>query len=307
MSVRAFFSIGGSLIAFTLPLMMISFSPGQETNILVMGFIFAILAAISIYLVFFGTRERPEFMKLEQPGLLESLKSAAQNRPFIFSAVIYLFTWLTVDILQTMIVLFINHVLQRESVDFLITGTIFVVAVPALLIWTWVSKKLNKRLAYILGMLFFAGVLLVLIMLNPSTPLSVILILCVLAGIGVSAAHLIPWSMIPDGIEFGEQKTGKRNEGMFYSLISLTQKICSSIAIPLALFVLDRTGYISESVQQPRDAINGIRFLVGPVPTILLGIGILFAILYPLGRDNYTKIAQELEEHRAATSIEEKL
>jgi GPH family glycoside/pentoside/hexuronide:cation symporter len=205
------------------------------------------------------------------------------------------------------IIYFINHVLQRENVDFLITGTIFVVAIPALLLWTWVAQHLNKRWAYIIGMLFFGSVLMVLIWLNSSTPLSLIIILCVLAGIGVSAAHLIPWSMIPDGIEYGEQQTGKRNEGMFYSLISLFQKVASSIAIPLALFMLDRTGYIPNSVQQPSSAVNGIRFLIGPVPTILMGIGIVFAILYPLGRESYTKIAQELEEQRAAASIEEEL
>jgi GPH family glycoside/pentoside/hexuronide:cation symporter len=196
---------------------------------------------------------------------------------------------------------------QRESVDFLITGTIFVVAIPALPLWLWVSRRWNKRFAYIVGMLFFIAVLLVLITLNPATPLSVILVLCVLAGIGVSAAHLIPWSMIPDAIEYGEHKTGNRNEGMFYSLISLTQKIASSVAIPLALFMLDRTGYISNSLEQPASAVRGIKFLMGPVPTVLLGIGILFAILYPLGRDNYTRIARELEERRAAGSAKEEV
>ena len=95
------------------------------------------------------------------------------------------------------------------------------------------------------------AVLLVMINLTPATPLYLILILCVLAGIGVSAAHVIPWAIIPDAIEYGELKTGERHEGMFYSLISLSQKVASSVAIPLALLVLDRTGYIPNSVQQP--------------------------------------------------------
>lgn len=305
MSVRAFFSIIGSLIAFTIPLMMVGFNPGQANNILIMGFIFAVLSAIPIYLVFFGTRERPEFMQLQQPGLTESIKSAFKNKPFIFSTVIYLFTWLTIDLLMTMLVFFIIFVVVRESSDYLIMGTIFVVAILALPLWTFISRRLNKRVAYVIGMMFFAGVLLVLVRLNPTTPLWIILFLCVFAGIGVSAAHLIPWSMIPDGIEYGEQKTGHRNEGMFYSLISLSQKVCSAVAIPLALLMLEWSGYVPNSSEQPQSAINGIRILVGPVPTVLLGIGILFAILYPLGRESYTKIARELEEKRSAASLEE--
>ncbi len=305
-SVRAFFSIAGSLVAFTLPLMIVTgFSPEHGTSIMVMGFIFAIVSAIPIYIVFFGTRERPEFMQLEQPGLIDSIKLSVKNKPFVFSAIIFLFTWLTIDILQTMLLYFIKYAVNREGDSDLIMATIFVVAIIALPLWTWTSRRLNKRLAYIIGMVFFAVVLLALINLTSATPLSIILILCVLAGIGVSAAHIIPWSMIPDAIEYGELKNGKRHEGMFYSLISLSQKVASSIAIPLALLMLDRTGYIPNSTQQPVSAVNGIRLLVGPIPAIMLSIGIVFAILYPLGREGYTRIAQELEERRAAGIVEE--
>ncbi len=305
-SVRAFFSIVGSLIAFIIPVMIIGgFSPIHASNVLLMGIIFGILSAIPLYLVFFGTRERPEFMNQKQPGLLESVRASLQNRPFIFSAIIYLFTWVTIDILETFLIYFIKHVVNRESSSDLIMGTIFVVAIIALPLWTWTSRRLNKRLAYIIGMAFFAVVLLVLINLTSTTPMWLILILCTLAGIGVSAAHVIPWSIIPDAIEYGELKTGKRYEGMFYSLISISQKFASSMAIPLALVILDITGYVPNSTQQPPNAILGIRFLTGPIPAITLCIGIVFAILYPLGRERYTQIAQELEDRRSATAAEE--
>ncbi len=305
-AVRATFSIAGSLVAFTIPLMIIGgFSADHTSNILSMGLIFAIVSAIPIYIVFFGTRERPEFMQLKQPGLFESLKSSVKNRPFVFSAVIFLFTWLAIDILQTLMLYFIKYGVKREGNSDLIMATIFVVGILALPLWLWISRRLNKRLAYIIGMVFFASVLLVLISLTPATPLFIILILCLLAGIGVSAAHINPWSMIPDAIEYGELDTGKRHEGMFYSLITLAQKVASSIAIPLALLMLDRTGYIPNSAVQPISAVWGIRLLVGPVPAVMLCIGILFAILYPLGRERYTQIARELEDRRSAAAKEE--
>jgi GPH family glycoside/pentoside/hexuronide:cation symporter len=304
-SVRAFFSILGSLVAFTIPLMIVNgFSPGHASNVLWMGIIFGIISAIPLYVVFFGTRERPEFMQQKQPGLKESILASIKNRPFIFGAVIYLFTWVTVDILQTILLYFIKYVVQREGNSDLIMATIFVVGIIALPLWTWTSRRLNKRLAYIIGMVFFAAVLLVLVNLTPATPLYIILILCVMAGIGVSAAHVIPWAIIPDAIEYGELKTGERHEGMFYSLISLSQKIASSVAIPLALLILDRTGYIPNSTQQPASAIQGIRILTGPIPAAMMCIGILFAILYPLGRERYTQIARELEDRRSSGNKE---
>jgi len=305
-SVRALFSLFGSLLAFTIPLLIVSnFSPEYANSVLIMGLVFGFASAIPLWLVFFGSRERPEFMNQKQPGLRESIRASMGNRPFLFSAAIYLFTWVSIDILQASILYFIIHVVNQENNNELIMASIFVIAMFALPLWTWVSRRLNKRIAYIIGVAFLATSLLVLVTLTPSTPLSYILILCILAGIGVSAAHVMPWSIIPDAIEYDELKTGERHEGMFYSLISLSQKIASSFAIFMVSQVLGATGYIQNSTQQPASAVLGIRIVIGPIPAFMLCIGILFAILYPLGRERYTQIAQELEERRAGASKEE--
>jgi len=104
--------------------------------------------------------------------------------------------------------------------------------------------------------------------------------------------------MIPDAIEWGEWQTGERHEGIFYSLVMLAQKIATSIAIPLALLVLDFTNYVPNAEVQPLSAVTGIRIVAGPIPAALLCLGILFAFLYPLKRENYSEVAFELEERR---------
>jgi GPH family glycoside/pentoside/hexuronide:cation symporter len=304
-SLRALFSLFGSLVAFTLPLLIVStFSPENADSVLIMGLVFGFASAIPLWLVFFGSRERPEFMNQKQPSLGESIRASIDNPPFLFSAAIYLFTWVSIDILQASILYFIIHVVNQENHNELIMASIFVIAMFALPLWTWVSRRLNKRIAYIIGVAFLAAVLLVLVTLTPTTPMYIILILCILAGIGVSAAHVMPWSIIPDAIEYDELKTGERHEGMFYSFISLSQKIASSFAIFMVSQVLGATGYIQNSNQQPTSAVLGIRIVIGPIPAFMLCIGILFAILYPLGRERYTQIALELEEKRARVNKE---
>ncbi len=300
---RMFFSILGSLVAFTVPLMIIgNFRPENASRVLIMGLSFAIVSAIPLILVFLGTRERPEFMQQEQPSLRQSLRAVRGNRPFFFGLGIYLFTWVSFSILQVMLLYFIKYVVQREAQSDLIMATIFVVAIVALPLWERVSRRLNKRLAYIIGISFWAVVQLFLVSLSPTSSLSLLLFMCVLAGIGVGAAHILPWSIMPDAIEWGEWQTGERHEGVFYSLITLLQKVASSIAVPLALLVLDFTGYIPNSTQQPAGVVTGIRMLTGPIPAVLLCLGILFASLYPLGRESYTQIARDLEARRAARS-----
>ena len=305
-TVRMFFSIFGGLVAFTIPLMIVGgFRPENAGRVLVMGLAFGLASALPLLLVFFGTHERLEFMHQEQPGLRRSLRAAWGNRPFLFGVGIYLFTWVGLSILEAILLFFIKYVVQREAQSDLIMATIFVVAILALPLWEWASRRWDKRLAYIAGISFWAVVQLVLVTLTPASGLDLLLFLCVLAGIGVSAAHVLPWAIIPDAIEWGEWKTGERHEGMFYSLITLAQKIATSVAVPLALVVLDFSGYLPNSAVQPASAVNGIRLVAGPIPAVLLVLGILFAAVYPLKRENYTAIAQELEARRQAELIEE--
>lgn len=299
-SYRMFYSIVGSLLAFTVPMMIIGrISPENSGKVFLMGAIFGLLSALPLFLVFAYTREKKEFAELAQPSFKDSIRAAFKNKPFIFGAVIYLITWVSFDILQTVLLYFIKFVMGREADSDLIMGFIFIVAIAALPFWEWTSRKLNKRKAYAIGIAFWAVVQVVLINLNSSSPLALIFFLCGLAGIGVGAAHVLPWSIIPDAIEWDEYQTGERHEGMFYSLITLMQKIASSIAIPLTAVFLDLTHYVPNSTVQPETALLGIRILVGPIPAVLLIIGIIFAIKYPLSREEFTRVVKELEARRA--------
>ena len=298
-SYRMFFSIFGSLLAFTVPLMIVgTFTPENAARVLCMSAIFGVVSALPLWLVFFKTREKEAFIAQDRPKLIPSFKAALKNRPFVFGAVIYLLTWMCMTIIETILLFFIKYVLDLESMSEIIMALIFVTAIFAIPFWEYASRKLNKRLAYAFGVSFWAVVQLLLISLNPSVPLALIIFLCVMAGIGVAAAHVLPWSILPDAIEWDEYKTGERHEGMFYSLVTLSHKVASSIAIPLTAVMLDVTNYVPNAAQQSPSVVFGIRLLMGPIPALLLTLGIIFAIKYPLDREQFSKVVKELEERR---------
>lgn len=304
-SFRMFFSIVGSLVAFTVPIMLVGgFNPENLERVAVMGAVFGAASVLPLLSVFFGTREREEYMHQEQPSLRDSFKAALQNRPFIFGAVIFLLTWVSVDILQATLLYFVKYILGREAQSDLIMAVIFVTAMISLPLWNYAAHHWDKRTAYISGISFWAVVQVVLITTGAATPLPLVIFLCVLAGIGVGAAHVLPWSILPDAIEWDEWKTGTRHEGMFYSLITLMQKVASSLAVPLILLLLELTGYLPNSAVQPARALWGIRFAVGPIPALLLCGGLLFAALYPLKRQEYRNLVQDLEARRASAAPE---
>jgi len=297
---RMFFSILGSLVSFTVPLAIVgSFEPANASRVLVMGLIFGIVSALPLLLVFFGTRECEDHGELDQPSLRESLQSARRNPPFLYGLGLFLAAWIAVAIVQANLLFYIKYWLSRESESDAIMAGIFVTAMIALPLWLWVSKRWSKRWAYVGGVAFWAVVQIVLVLVGPGTNMAVIYLLCVLAGVGVAAVHVLPWAMIPDAVEYDEWRTGERHEGMYYSLTTLVHKVAASVAIPLSLLVLEFTGYVPNSVQQPASALLGIRLVMGPIPALLLCIGILIAAKYPLDRAAYTRIVEELEARKA--------
>lgn len=299
-SYRMFFSILGSLVAFTVPIAMIgSMRPENAPQVLLMGLVFAVVSAVPIWVVFFNTRERSQFTALKPPGLRESFRAALKNRPFVFGAVIFLLTWVSIDILQAGLMFFIKYVVRLEAQSDILMGAIFITAILALPVWNLLSRRWNKRIAYVAGIAFWASVQLVLITLNAESNYSFVFALCILAGIGLSAAHVLPWSILPDAVEWDEWQTGERHEGIFYSLVTLVQKIATSLAIPLTGVILEVTGYVPNSLNQPISAMTGIRLIIGPIPAVFLLTGILFAIFYPLNREQFRQVVVDLEVRRA--------
>lgn len=300
-SYRMAFSLLGGLVAFIVPLMMIgAMRPENTGRVFQMGWVFAIACSLPLLVTFFGTRERREYVHQKQPGLRESLKAAWSNRPFMFAAGIFLFTWTAVDIIQAMLLFFLKYRMGLEAEADIVAGTIFITALVVLPFWVWTSQKTDKRKAYIFGMLFFSAVMITLVFLDPSLGFASVISLAALAGVGVSAVHVLTWAMIPDAVEVDELENGTRHEGMFYALVSLMKKVAVSIALPIALLILDRSGFVSNASQQTESAVWAIRILIGPVPSVLLLGGILFAIHYPLSREAHAEAREKIAARREA-------
>lgn len=295
-SYRMLFSIVGSLLIFAGAQSITGASvPENRDRFLVLGIVIGVTSAISILITFCGTRERPRNMTETRPKLLESVKAVKNNRPFLYGLGIYVATWVAIDMMQAVLLFFVKYVLAREPQSDLILGSIFVSAVVTLPLWSRLSRRWGKRKTYIFGILFWIVVQSVLISLGPGTPLWVILAFCVCAGVGVGAAHVLPWAMLPDSMEWDELHSGGRHEGMHYSTITLGKKIASAVAIPAVFFLFGFSGFEANVAQLPSGAVLTIRLLAGPIPAVLLLVGILLAARYPLDRAAYEGVLSQLQ------------
>jgi GPH family glycoside/pentoside/hexuronide:cation symporter len=221
------------------------------------------------------------------------------NKPFLFSMGIFLVTWTTIAVIQSILPFFITYWLDMESRMTEIMAIMFVSALLWLPFWEWFARRFSKRLAYAVGMGSLILVLFGLAALPPTAPFALVAVLAGLAGIGVSTAHIIPASIVPDAIEWEELRTARRQEGIFYSMVSLMNKVASSVAVPWAALVLALSQFDEAlGLAQPPSALTAIRLLVGLAPAVLMGVSIALAAFYPLTRERHARIRRLLERRR---------
>ena len=105
------------------------------------------------------------------------------------------------------------------------------------------------------------------------------------------------YAIIPDCVEYGEWKTGIRNDGFQYSFISLANKIGMALGTSLLALVMGWAGY-EANVEQSETVKEVIHHAFSTVPGVLWIITAGVMLFYRLGRKEYNKIIEELENRK---------
>ena len=86
-----------------------------------------------------------------------------------------------------------------------------------------------------------------------------------------------------------ELRAGSRREGAFFGVNALITKPAQSIAIWVTPFILERTNFVTYAsnlgeifLDQPSEALMGIKIFSGVIPGIACILGANFLIWYPL-------------------------
>jgi glycoside/pentoside/hexuronide:cation symporter, GPH family len=125
-------------------------------------------------------------------------------------------------------------------------------------------------------------------------------VIAILAGLGVSSAHVLPTAMGADVLESVEAESGLRQEGIFGGASAFIQKLGTSVAVLAIGWVLDLTGYVPNAAQQSASTLTGIRAMVSWVPAVLLVASIASAAFFPITRAVHRRLSEDAKLKRAA-------
>ncbi|MGA2112584.1 MAG: glycoside-pentoside-hexuronide (GPH):cation symporter [Anaerolineales bacterium] len=263
----------------------------------VMGAVFGGIMIVSLLITFFGTHERVPQRPGAPMGFIATLRSVLSLREFRIVLGMFIFNMVGLDLIQMLFIFYLKYAVRvKESLTFLLMGIPLVTAICAVPLWVWISGKLGKRGAYMTAAVYFAAALVVAIFV-PAGAMIFVIVLAVMAGIGFSAASVIPFSIIPDVIEIDELTSGARREGIFYGTSMLLYKVCSGLVIALATAALGWFGYVEGPWSaEPGSAILAIRLFFGIGPGVLFLLSALCVKILPITRERFDEIKKIIEK-----------
>ncbi|MDD6667644.1 MAG: glycoside-pentoside-hexuronide (GPH):cation symporter [Lachnospiraceae bacterium] len=271
------------------------FTPNSYTITIL---IFAICQVPLFYFVYANCKE---VVKPVQTGrkitVGESIKSVVTNGPLML-----IFAMMAAQMFGFFgrlgtVVYYIIYVLQRPDLISVFMSLPSIMTVIGIFLTKNFILRIGKKRLIAIGYVG-AGLTLIALYFVSSTNIGLLIFLHALYGF-FCFSFPIPMSMVPEAINYQEDKTGVRADGVAYAAVSLSTKIGNAFGPALALIIMGAFGYVANA-KQTATAMTGINL----VTNLIFGICYLIALIplyfYPLDEKKNAEIEASLDKKRAA-------
>jgi GPH family glycoside/pentoside/hexuronide:cation symporter len=297
---RAIFMVTGTLIGAGAALPIVGALPNRNLGFSVMGALFGALMLAASLITFASVRE-PRLPERARPamGFFRAYGYVFRNRPFVFIVLTYVANMMAVTVVSSIMVYYFQYLFDNKAMTTVGLLILLVTAMIFIPVAVRVSRRVGKKYTYAAGMLIVAAAALVIFFLGHILGLVFVLVMMFVAGVGLSTTYPMPWSIVPDTVEYGYLQTGERREGGYYGMWTFISKVGQALAIAMSGWILGATGYVPE-VAQTELAKLGIRLLIGPVTAAIFLAGVVVLLFYPLDEKRYNEVLEHIKEMEAS-------
>lgn len=262
--------VGGAIVtALTIPL--VNFF-GGDTGDMARGYqmtlgVLSAVAVLCFLLCFWSTRERVKPEPSEQKtAIFKDFLQLLQNRQWLVIAGVAFFLLVLVAVRSAVVPYYVKYFLERED----LTGQFITAGMLAAVAGALLTNVLTRYLCKVrLFMLATVGLVLFhfLLYLVPSEQLWMAFAVFMLANFFQMITVPLMFSMVPDAVDYGALKTGKKSMAMAFSAHLLVIKLGLAVGAALTGWLLAYYGYQANQQQTPQ-ALAGIVVLVTLAPAI---------------------------------------
>ena len=285
---RMSFAVVGTFVGALLVRPMVGLFPSVNAGWTGMAGIMGALMLVSALITVFTVKEPPRAAAeaTEQQSFFKTFGAALQNKPFLLALVTYALHIGGTVIVQSTLIYYFKYIYGDEGGLQIALALLLAPVIPAIWIWTALSKKIGKKWAWNLGMgLVVLAVLAIFLFARQAGPTFFYVVMAV-AGLGLATNYVMPFAIIPDTVELDYARNGVRREGAFYGLWNFMNKVGAAVGTFLSGIVLSLFGYVA-NVSQTEASKFGIQLLVGPIGGVFFLAGVLVLSFYPITRKYY--------------------
>jgi glycoside/pentoside/hexuronide:cation symporter, GPH family len=287
------FGMLGTLLGFIIP-DLVRPKTG-ESSLVPLYVAMVIVALISMGLILittFKVKERREFAIVDDPvPLWDAIKFTFTSKSFLILVAENFTVILMSSLLLGSIYYLADYVLQWPTMQLL--AFLFIPLIIGIPLTNLVRKWLGVVGAQQF-LLVIAGVGLVSVAFVPK----VLIPGCIaLAGLGLAGPQTLTNILFGQVADEDELRSRARREGAFFGVNALITKPAQSIAIWITPFILEQTNFVTRAsnlgeifLDQPAEAIMGIKVFTGVIPGMACLLGALLLIWYPLRGDRLAEV-----------------
>ena len=290
---RLFCTIGSGLVSVVIPIITGGLGTDAgvlKTAYLIIAIVSVLIAVPPFFLGFKNTKERFFEANKEKESLKDNIKLLFKNKPILLM--------IAIGVVGSLRTIYMTTALYYASVNLgntSLASAMFMLVVPgglvATLLTPYLSKKFGKRNVFLWSHVVGGVLLIGLYFLgynaesgafDGTTTLAQIMfyIIIIIAGVPTGFSNILTYSMIGDSIDYLEDKTGKRAEGICYAMQTLISKIGMALTAFVTLLVLGKAGYATVTAggelipSSPEIAatINTVKANIWMVTTLACGI-----------------------------------
>lgn len=300
-SIRMLFSNGGGMIvAFGVPFLAAIFTQatgntgtGWQITMSIMG----ITGAILLILSFLSTKERVQISEEESKVSYKDIFTQLRvNRPLVIVCFFFLLSFGVNSIINSVGIYYVTYNVARPD---LVKWYGLIGTLPALILMPLIPilyKVMGKKKLLFTALSCKVIGLLALFIIPPSV-VPLVFAGRLIAALGTITAGSFTWALIPETIDYGEYKTGKRASGVIYALVNFFFKFGMAIGGIVPGIILSKFGYVANHAQTTT-ALHGILITMTVIPAIFVIIQLFAVYLYKLDEKEHKRVLAELNARR---------
>jgi oligogalacturonide transporter len=317
-SIRIFFSTLASIVAALVPLEIVKAFPDIHTGYIIMGLVFGAFFALPLIATIVVVKERIEFQRpLEAFNWRNAFIVPFQNRTFVYTLAMYLFAFVAIDTVSTIVVYFVRYYLLRSDEVSFVNGTLLIAQVISLPFFVALSKRTSKIRGYVIGLMIWVVAMLFSFLLSPTAADYWVYVFAAVVGIGTGGIVVMIYAIFPDIPDVDELKSGERREAMYSALVTFIRKFSSALAIFAVANTIGWAGYVppiqrtingvTKLIEQPQsDSFQLVlRLIFMFLPIVLLTFALIFAARFPLTPELHRRLNVVLAKQRMDEPVDE--